>query len=98
MDNLRKRKAKGDNPERKSRQMKLVSRVNAIIYGKDNPERIPDLTACRFGVGLTTPPCKQIKLLKHQTIENSIKMLKHCWRDKAKTNEMAWTCDENGIQ
>jgi hypothetical protein len=64
VDNLRKRKAKGDNPERKSRQMKLVSRVNAIIYGKDNPERIPDLTACRFGVGLTTPPCKKIKLLK----------------------------------
>jgi hypothetical protein len=24
--------------------MKLVSRVNAIIYGKDNPERKPDPT------------------------------------------------------
>ena len=23
-------------------------------------------------------------------------MLKHCWGDKAKTNEMAQTCDENG--
>jgi len=39
--------------------MKLVSRVNAIIYGKDNPERKPDPTVCRFGVGLTTPPCKK---------------------------------------
>ena len=24
-------------------------------------------------------------------------MLKHCWGDKAKTNEMARTCDENGM-
>jgi len=39
--------------------MKLVSRVNAIIYGKDNPERQPDPTMCRFGVGLTTSPCKK---------------------------------------
>jgi hypothetical protein len=38
--------------------MKLVSRVNAIIYGKDNPERKPDPTVCKFGVGLTTPPSK----------------------------------------
>jgi hypothetical protein len=34
--------------------MKLVSRVNAIIYRKDNPERKPDPTVCRFDVGLTT--------------------------------------------
>jgi beta-phosphoglucomutase-like phosphatase (HAD superfamily) len=37
--------------------MKLVSRVDAIIYGKDNPERKPDPTVWRIGVGLTTPPC-----------------------------------------
>jgi hypothetical protein len=42
--------------------MKLVSRVNVIIYGKDNPERNPDPTVCRFGVGLTTPmqPVKRL--------------------------------------
>jgi beta-phosphoglucomutase-like phosphatase (HAD superfamily) len=27
--------------------MKLVSRMNAIIYGKDNPEGKPDPTVCR---------------------------------------------------
>jgi hypothetical protein len=39
--------------------MKLVSRVNAIIYGKDNPERKHVPTVCMFGVGLTTPPFKK---------------------------------------
>jgi hypothetical protein len=39
--------------------MKLVSRVNGIIYGKGNPERKPDPTVCRFGVGLTTSPCEK---------------------------------------
>jgi hypothetical protein len=39
--------------------MKLVSRMNAIIYGKDNPEGKPDPTVCRYIVGLTNPPCKK---------------------------------------
>jgi hypothetical protein len=39
--------------------MILVSRVNAIIYGKDNPERKHDTPVSSFGVGLTTPPCRK---------------------------------------
>jgi len=52
--------------------MKLVSRVNAIIYGKDNPERKPYPAVCRFGFGLTTPPCKKIKLLKLQQLVDAL--------------------------
>jgi hypothetical protein len=45
---LGKWKAKGDSLK-ENHKMKLVSRVNAIIYGKENPEWKPYLTVCRFG-------------------------------------------------
>jgi hypothetical protein len=43
--------------------------VNAIIYGKDNPERKPDPIVCRSGVGLTTTPCKKDQVAEMSTIE-----------------------------
>jgi hypothetical protein len=56
--------------------MKLVCSVNAIIYGKDNPERKPDPTVCRFDVGITTPSCeKNIKLLKSQRLKIVLTLL-----------------------
>ena len=48
--------------------MKLVSRVNAIINGKDNPGRKPDQTVCRFGLGLATHPVKKDYITKVSTI------------------------------
>ena len=38
---------------------------------EDNPERKPDPTVCRFGIGLTNPPCKKIKLLKRQQLNDA---------------------------
>jgi len=39
---------------------------------EDNPERKPDPTVCMFVVGLTTPPCKKIKLLKCQQLNDAL--------------------------
>jgi len=43
--------------------------------GKDNPERKPDPTVCRFGVGLTTLPCKKYKVTEMSTIEKIVDSL-----------------------
>ena len=43
--------------------------MNAIIYRKDNPERKPDPTVCRSGIGLTTTPCKKDQIAEMSTIE-----------------------------
>ena len=43
--------------------------MNAIIYGKDNPERKSDPIVCRSGVGLTTTPCEKDQVAEMSTIE-----------------------------
>ena len=68
--------------------------VNTVIYGKDNPERNPDPTVCRFGVGLTTPPCKKTLVTETSTIEKSNNTVNGQEDDSSHTNGGMTSCSE----